>query len=194
MRCGRHGVRPMGCCVHELTYTRPQTWIAILFVVIVVLLVAAFVSVGLNSRRQVEFDQVKTVGYRIRTRWLAVLATLLTIGVVTSLFFLPYSGAHDPTGPARNVAVTGGQFYWTVAPRTVKAGHIRFLVTSADVNHGLGIYSPHGEMLGSVQAMPGYTNKLNIELTEPGRYQLSCLEMCGVGHHKMQAAFTVRPR
>jgi len=182
---------PLGDRVHELTYTRPQSLVALLFVVIVVVMLAAFITIGRSSRRQEDFDHVKTVGYGIRRWWFAGLGTLLAIGVVTSFFFLPYSGARGTSGPAKTVAVKGGQYYWIVTPRSVRAGHVRFVVTSADVNHGLGIYSPKGEMIGSVQAMPGYTNRLNVQLDEPGTYQLSCLEMCGVGHHKMQGKLVV---
>lgn len=180
--------------MRELTYAEPQTWILGLFVVIAIVLLTAFVAIGRSSRRDEEFERVKTVGYAIRTWWFAGLATVLAAGVVVSLFFLPYSGARGTTGPAHNVAVKGGQYYWIVAPRSVPAGHVRFLVTSADVNHGLGIYSPQGEMVGSVQAMPGYTNRLNVQLDKPGTYQLSCLEMCGVGHHKMQGVLKVTGR
>jgi len=180
--------------VRELTYTQPQTWIGLLFAVIVVLLVAAFITIGRSSRREVEFDRVKTIGYGIRTWWFVGFGFLLTFGVVISLFFLPYSGARGATGKPQPVAVKGGQYYWTTSPQSVSPGNVRFEVTSADVNHGLGIYSPKGEMIGSVQAMPGYTNKLSVQLTEPGDYQLSCLELCGTGHHKMQAKLTVRNR
>lgn len=180
--------------MRELTYTNPQTWIGILFIVIVVLLVAAFVKIGRSARHEVEFEQVKKVGYKIRTFWLAWLASLLLFALVISIFFLPYSGARGGSGKAQPVAVKGGQFYWIVSPKTVNAGHVRLEVTSADVNHGLGIYSPKGEMIGSVQAMPGYTNKLDLQLTEPGDYLFGCLEFCGVGHHKMHATLTVKGR
>jgi cytochrome c oxidase subunit 2 len=177
--------------VRELTYTQPQILIAILFVVITVLLVGVFVTVARSSRREVPFDEVKTVGYGIRRWWLAGLATLLGAGVVASLFLLPYSGARGATGKAQLVSVKGGQYYWAISPKTVSTGHVKFTVTSADVNHGLGIYSPKGEMLGNVQAMPGYTNRLDIQLDEPGEYLFSCLELCGVSHHKMHATLTV---
>jgi cytochrome c oxidase subunit 2 len=180
--------------VRELNYAQPQAWIAILFAVIVVLLVAAFVAIGRSSRREVDFARVKAVGYGVRTWWFAGLAVLLTCGVALSIFNLPYSGAREPVGAARAVAVQGGQFYWTVAPDTVPAGRVRMSVTSADVNHGLGVYSPAGELLGSVQAMPGYTNTLDVQLDEPGEYLLSCLEMCGVGHHHMHAVLKVAGR
>lgn len=180
--------------MRELTYNQPQIWIAILFAVIALILIGIFVTVARSARSDVPFDEVKTVGYGIRRWWLAGLATLLTAGVVASLFLLPYSGARGATGKAQLVTVKGGQFYWAVSPKTVSTGHVKFVVTSADVNHGLGIYGPKGEMLGSVQAMPGYTNRLDIQLDEPGEYLLSCLELCGIGHHKMHVAFKVTRR
>ena len=41
---------------------------------------------------------------------------------------------------------------------------MRFDVTSVDVNHGFGVYDPNGRLIGSVQAMPGYTNELELDL------------------------------
>ncbi len=180
--------------MRELTYSEPQIWIAIAFVIISALLVTAFVAIGRSSRREVPFEQVKAIGYGVRTWWLVGLVTVLTVGVVVSLFMLPYSNAQEPVGAAQEIAVKGGQYYWTVAPNEVAPGRVRFSVTSADVNHGLGIYSPKGHMLGSVQAMPGYENELDIQLDEPGEYLLSCLEMCGAGHHKMHAILKVAER
>jgi len=177
--------------MRQLTYTQPQIWIAIAFAIVAVLLVMVFVAVARSSRREVAFDQVKTVGYGVRTWWLVGLGTLLATGVGLSFFALPYSGARSPHGTAQPVAIKGGQFYWTMSPSSVRAGRVKISLTSADVNHGLGIYSPRGEMLGSVQAMPGYTNKLDIQLDQPGDYMLSCLEMCGIGHHKMHAILKV---
>ena len=93
------------------------------------------------------------------------------IGVVVvgiSLFDLPYAsgGAAGRTV----VKVTGGQFFWSLQPDKVPAGtRVRFDVTSVDVNHGFGLYDPHGHLIGSVQAMPGYHNKLDLTLTEVGR-------------------------
>lgn len=179
--------------MRELSYGEPQIWLGVLFAVIVVLLVAAFVAIGRSSRRDVPFGQVKAVGYGIRTWWFAALATVLAVGVGLSFFLLPYSKADAPDGEARAIEIGSGQYYWTLKPDSVPAGRVAISVTSADVNHGLGIYSPSGEMLGSVQAMPGYVNTLDVELDEPGEYLLSCLELCGVGHHRMHAILTVTP-
>jgi len=42
--------------------------------------------------------------------------------------------------------------------------------------------------------MPGYHNKLDLTLDEPGTYRILCFEYCGLSHHLMQAAFTVTER
>ncbi len=70
--------------------------------------------------------------------------------------------------------------------------HIIFDVTSADVNHGFGIYDPQGTLLGQVQAMPNYTNHLPFYFSRIGRYTIRCLEYCGIGHPAMLAVFRVQ--
>jgi cytochrome c oxidase subunit 2 len=93
------------------------------------------------------------------------------------------------------VKVTGGQFFWSLAPDRVPAGtRIRFDVTSIDVNHGFGLYDPHGHLIGSVQAMPGYHNELDLTLSEAGVYRIRCLELCGLNHSTMEGSFTVTGR
>jgi cytochrome c oxidase subunit II len=93
------------------------------------------------------------------------------------------------------VKVTGGQFFWSLVPDSVPIGtRIRFDVTSIDVNHGFGLYDPHGHLIGSVQAMPGYHNELDLTLGEAGVYGIRCLELCGLNHSTMQASFTVTTR
>jgi cytochrome c oxidase subunit II len=42
-----------------------------------------------------------------------------------------------------------------------------------------------------VQAMPGFSNELDLTLTDPGVYRILCFEFCGVNHSTMQSTFTV---
>ncbi len=178
--------------MREPTFTQPQIAIAIAFACIALILVGFFVFVAVRTRREVPFEEVRTVGYRVRPWWLAFLAVLLTGGVVVSLFFLPYSQAQ---GRVEVVRVSGGQFYWSTSPSSVPAGsRVRFAVTGVDVNHALGLYGPKGELIGVVQAMPGYTNQLELRLDDPGRYVISCLEYCGIGHARMFRTFEVTAR
>jgi cytochrome c oxidase subunit II len=53
------------------------------------------------------------------------------------------------------------------------------------------LYDPHGHLIGSVQAMPGFSNELDLTLTDPGVYRILCFEFCGVNHSTMQSTFTV---
>lgn len=166
-----------------------QIVVLIAFAVIAVFLTAIFSLVAIKARRNVEFEAVTDTGYRLRRVWLAFLVVLLGSTVVVSLFFMPYPSSADSTATVR---VSGGLFYWSMSPQEVPVGSdVRFDVTSVDVNHGFGIYDPDGVLIGSVQAMPGYNNSLDLTLEEPGTYMISCLEYCGFKHHLMTREFEV---
>lgn len=174
----------------RLHYGDPQIAIGAVFAVLALLLAVAFLVIGAQAGSDVSLERVHRVGYWLRKRWLAL---LLVVGVLVfgiSLFDLPYASGSDSGRSV--VKVTGGQFFWSLAPDRVPAGaEVRFDVTSVDVNHGFGLYDPHGHLIGSVQAMPGYHNKLDLILSEAGVYRIRCLELCGLNHATMEGAFTV---
>jgi cytochrome c oxidase subunit 2 len=104
---------------------------------------------------------------------------------------MPYASGASADADVR---VVGGQFYWSLSQETFERGEtVRFDVTSADVNHGFGLYDPDGRLIGSVQAMPGYHNKLTVTLEKAGPYTIACFEYCGLAHHGMIRRFEVRP-
>ena len=176
----------------KLHFGETQVVVLALFAFIFLALATVFTVVALMSREGVPLERVQKTGYRLRRGWLVFLAALLIGTVGTSLFFLPYSGG---ASTKTKVRVAGGQFYWSIRPSQVRAGTpVRFEVTSLDVNHGFGLYDPDGKLLGSVQSMPGYTNKLDLTLNDPGTYRVSCLEFCGARHHLMAANFKVLQR
>ncbi|TAM78605.1 MAG: hypothetical protein EPN47_21305 [Acidobacteria bacterium] len=79
-------------------------------------------------------------------------------------------------------------------PLKIPAGSlVEFRVTSFDVNHSFAVYSSTGHLLGQVQAMPGYVNHLRMRFAKPGTYWVFCLELCGMGHHRMRDEFEVVP-
>lgn len=172
-----------------LHYGQPQITIALVFAALALGLAGLFTVVALQTRRDVPFEIVRERGYRIRRYWLGLLAVCGVALIASSLFYLPYT---KHSGRTTLVTVTAGQFYWSAVPDQVPAGTtVRFDVTSTDVNHGLGLYDPDGQMLGSVQAMPGYHNQLDITLKTRGTYMFGCLEYCGIGHAHMLRAFKV---
>jgi cytochrome c oxidase subunit II len=174
-------------------YGDPQIAIGAVFAALALLLAGTFVVIGVHAGSEVSLERVHRVGYWLRRRWLALLLVLGVVVVGLSFFDLPYAsgGAAGRTV----VKVTGGQFFWSLVPDRVVAGtKVRFDVTSIDVNHGFGLYDPRGHLIGSVQAMPGYHNKLDLTLGDAGVYAIRCLELCGLNHSTMLSTFIVEAR
>lgn len=176
----------------NLHYGGIQIAILVIFLVAALAFAALFVVVALKSRRDVPLERVRDVGYRLRKPWLIGLGTTLALVLAALAFFIPSSAAESPE--ATEVRVVGGQFYWSLSPDTFRRGeHVVFDVTSADVNHGFGLYDPDGQLIGSVQAMPGYHNRLAVTLEQAGRYTIACFEYCGLDHHVMIRELEVKP-
>lgn len=174
----------------HIHFAEPQVAIGVVFAALAILLGLAFVVIATQAGSDVGVQRVHDVGYWLRKRWLAFLLVVGVLVVGISLFDLPY--AHGGPAGRTVVKVTGGQFFWSLQPSTVRAGApVRFDVTSVDVNHGFGLYDSDGRLIGSVQAMPGYRNDLDLTLRKPGVYRIRCMELCGLNHSTMEASFTV---
>jgi cytochrome c oxidase subunit 2 len=174
----------------RLHYGDPQVAIGVVFAVLALLLAGAFLVIGVQAGSDVSAERVHRVGYWLRKRWLALLVVIGVLALGVSFFDLPYASGGSAGRTA--VTVTGGLFLWSLQPARVPAGsRVRFDVTSVDVNHGFGFYDPHGHLIGSVQAMPGYHNTLDLTLSEAGVYRIRCLELCGLNHATMEGSFTV---
>jgi cytochrome c oxidase subunit 2 len=108
-----------------------------------------------------------------------------------TIFFVPYGETAGPN--KQTVQVVGVQFAWTVNPTVVRAGvPVEFLATTRDVNHGFGVYDPDGTLIFQAQVIPDQTQKIVHTFSEPGTYEVLCLEFCGVNHHNMITTFEVR--
>lgn len=175
----------------EVDFGPVQIGLLAAFLAIAALLAGVFVVVALASTTDIPLERVRAAGYALRRPWFLFLVALLALTLAVLSFRLPYaSGGKSAT----DVRVVGGQFYWSLAPASFTKGEtVRFQVTSADVNHGFGLYDPKGRLVGSVQAMPGYQNDLVVRLDQPGRWTISCFEYCGLRHHLMAREFTVKP-
>ncbi|MGH7046599.1 MAG: hypothetical protein ACREE2_09475 [Stellaceae bacterium] len=140
-----------------------------------------------------DYGPVIAVAYRRRGLLFVLAVAILIAANYRSLGELPYvSRDAAPVAAVRQVAATGEQWSWTVTPNQFVVGQTaEFDVTSKDVNHGFALYDPAMRIVAQTQAMPGYTNVLRYTFTEPGIYQVLCLEYCGVEHHDMKTEINV---
>ncbi|HEX5451032.1 MAG TPA: hypothetical protein VFW86_01465, partial [Candidatus Limnocylindrales bacterium] len=169
-----------------------QVAVGIAFVVLVGCLVAVFLTVALEGRRQ-SWDEVYETGGRVRRWWFGGLLVFGIIVFALSMTWLPYAAVRqvELPGQATRVDVTAEQFDFKLSSTTIPADHpIEFHVGSKDVNHGFAIYDASGRIVGQTQAMPGFENVLRVSLPA-GTYTLHCDELCGPGHPFMTGTFTV---
>ncbi|MEX1029488.1 MAG: cytochrome C oxidase subunit II [Paenibacillaceae bacterium] len=166
-------------------------YISLLFMALIIFV---FVVVFFQSGRRTDYAPIQKKGYRIRRFYLATLLFILIYAGVISLKQLPYDQPVFAAGDPIVIEVNAIQFNWEMSSNQVKVGEpVEFAVTSSDVNHGFGIYDENMIVMTQTQAMPGYTNKLYYTFTKPGKYQILCLEYCGLAHHYMVADFEVLP-
>ena len=153
-----------------------------------------FIYVAINSSKPVDdYEAVQQRAYSLRTKffWGLVVAGVIIYFATTQI--LPYAATRG-TLPATAVEidVVGKQWFWELSQQEARVGEtVIFNVSSADVNHGLGIYDSELRLLAQTQAMPGYQNRLKFTFEEPGEYRLMCLEYCGLAHHVMITPFRV---
>jgi cytochrome c oxidase subunit 2 len=169
-----------------------QAWITTL--ILMTAIIAPFIYVVLRSREETEYPPVQKSAGRIRTMLFWGLVVFFTPVIVYSLADLPYTAPGEVEGKPVVVKAVGYQWYWEIDTTKVEVGQpVEFHVTSADVNHGFGIYDSDMRIVTQTQAMPSYTNILHHTFTEPGTYKILCLEYCGLAHHEMTAEITVTP-
>lgn len=155
--------------------------------------IAIFAYVALSSASStLEQSVVQSIWYRIRTGWFWLLLSVLVIAFFVTTPFFPYASGRA-LGQAKHITVVARQYAFQDLPHTIPYDTpIVFDVTSADVNHGFGIFDPRGQLIAQVQAMPGYVNHLRVTFTERGKYMVRCMEYCGIDHYLMRASFEVR--
>jgi cytochrome c oxidase subunit II len=151
-----------------------------------------FLYVIHGATRQADTVRVQARARAIR-KWFFLVLLVLGAGVTAAtLAPFPIPDQQAPSGTRLVVDVVGHQWGWRLPPGPIEAGvPIEFRVTSADVNHGFGIYDSSGRLLAQTQAMPGVTNRLVYTFVRPGRYRVLCLEYCGLVHYGMSAEILV---
>jgi cytochrome c oxidase subunit II len=151
-----------------------------------------FLYVISQTARQADTTQVQARASAIR-RWFFLALIVLGVGVTAAtLVPFPIPSQHPSSQARQVVKAVGRQWGWELSPGPIRAGvPVEFHVTSADVNHGFGIYDSSGRLLAQTQAMPGRTNRLVHTFTRPGKYRILCLEYCGLVHYGMRIEFDV---
>lgn len=153
----------------------------------------AFVAINSGTREE-NYAPLQMHANRLRTKLFWALVLVLGPVMVFTLLDLPYVASHirGNSGPVQVVDATGYQWRWTLSrDRVAKDQPVEFRVTSADVNHGFGIYDTDMHLVAQTQAMPGYTNIVRYTFRKDGTYKILCMEYCGTTHHNMMAEIKV---
>ncbi len=123
--------------------------------------------------------------------WFIFSVIALGVLLLATLAFIPY-GDNAAARGQQQAKAEGQQFAWVVTPSEIAADiPVRFEVTAKDVNHSFAVYNDDDILLFQIQAVPGSTSHIVYTFKNPGRYQVVCLEFCGVDHHKMIGSFQV---
>lgn len=179
----------------------------VVFFVLSTIVVFVFWQIAKSTRQPVPTIDMKSA-YKLR-KWFFFGTAVLVFGtLIATLPKTPYPD--DFQTPDRLVYVAAKQFGFSFSSEPITSASdagqstiinslelpqgalIEFRVTSLDVNHGFALYDADHSIIAQTQAMPGYTNRLRVRFPKPGTYQILCLEYCGLAHHLMHAAVTVR--
>ena len=128
---------------------------------------------------------------RRETRWGWVVLAFLIVLLALTIFQIPYSS--DRAGASgQKLRIVGRQFAWTVQPSQVKLGdRVELDMTSADVNHAVGLYDPDDHLVKQINIFPHAHQRAVVTFDKPGTWHIYCLEFCGVDHHLMRAPIRV---
>lgn len=153
---------------------------------------AAFGWVLMHSKNALPLDKVTGPAYRLRA-WLFVLVSVAGV-VITVATLVPWPHDARAGEVTRTIDAKARQWAWVLSANQASVGEVvEFVVTSEDVTHGFALYDPHKHIVAQVQVMPGFTNKVRYRFDQPGKYEILCLEYCGLAHHAMVAEIDVQP-
>ena len=167
------------------------SWIVTL--ILVALLAISFLVIAKNaSIDNSEYAPIQKSAYSLRSKLFLIILLVIVPVIGYTLTKMPYPTEKISSKATKSVRAVGHQWYWEINDLTAKVGEpVMYNVTSADVNHGFGIYDEDLNVIAQTQAMPGYTNDLLVTYPKPGKYRILCLEYCGLAHHAMISEITV---
>ncbi len=167
------------------------SWVVTL--ILVALLALFFIIVAKNaSVTNTDYSAIQKNAYSLRTKLFFLILLIIIPVIGYTLTKMPYPKNSALAEASKVVDAIGHQWHWEISDTSAKVGEtVLYKVTSADVNHGFGVYDPDLNVIGQTQAMPGYTNNLLITFQKAGTYKILCLEFCGVAHHDMVTEINV---
>jgi cytochrome c oxidase subunit II len=122
----------------------------------------------------------------------APIVSLSALFVWSDVFVLRATSAPKPSSTALTVEVIGHQWWWEVRyPGTpavtaneihIPAGErVNVVGRTADVIHSFWVPALNRK----IDLIPGRTNRIVLDATDPGRYRGQCYEFCGLQHAHM---------
>jgi cytochrome c oxidase subunit 2 len=168
-------------------------WLCLFFFLLITILLVYFV-IRYRHKPGVERESAAGHSTALELTW-----TIIPTVLVLVIFYFGFRGflnmAVEPPNPYE-INVTGSMWQWSF---TYPNGHtdnelhlppntpVRFVLASNDVLHSL--YVPAFRIKQDV--VPGRYNRLWVQATEPGKYDLYCAEYCGKNHSTMISSATV---
>lgn len=162
-----------------------QTSVLVISLVLIGVVGLVFARVALLSVLPAETDA--RYGAIERKRHLLIWSLFALGFVVAYVSLRPWPHDASASEGTVRVDIIGNQWSWEVSTKEVPVDTpIVFNVSSNDVNHGMGVYSPGGALLFQTQGMPGVVNRVKYTFSETGTYKILCMEYCGLVHHDMK--------
>jgi cytochrome c oxidase subunit 2 len=169
-------------------------WIMFSISLAVFLLVVGILTIGLirASRRA----EAAVPSPAAQWTWVIAGGIALPVVVLMALMVLSIltgrSIVQAQSGDMLTIEVNGRQWWWEVRYSDqqfvtaneihIPAGEpVRLVLTAQDLIHSFWV----PQLAGKTDLIPGRTNSMTIEASEPGVYQGQCAEFCGLQHAKM---------
>ena len=182
-----------------------QHSILTLFLVLAGIASLVFTYIYLTSKHASQTEQQGMKNPLKKRFWfLLILFVIMAIFASVTIPKSPYFLFADEN-PAKVIHVSSMQFAFFMSQEAIDPQNptteaielpanqlVEFRVTRMDVNHGFAMYHPKNRLITQTQAMPGYVNRLRYKFSEPGKYNIFCLEYCGMAHQVMKTSFVVK--
>ncbi|MDP3761808.1 MAG: hypothetical protein Q8R01_14965 [Ramlibacter sp.] len=153
-------------------------------------LTAGFAWVMYTSGGPLRSEAATHAAYRLRH--ILFLAALVAGAAIAAATLFPWPHDAHASAITRKIDVKARQWAWELSGQQAAVGDVvEFTLTTSDVSHGFGLYDPDNRLVAQMQVMPGFTNKVRHQFDRPGKYQILCMEYCGLAHHAMVAHIDV---